>query len=256
MQVLSIMRLRNRSDRSNDNESSAPKPETYGLDRYSSPTKAADDISRATTDGKIIAGSGCIFWTLPALLGVMAYQTDGSDDFNWVYVGFIAWMIAYLGFVKDEIIERYMKSKVGNQLAYLRAYTEWKDFNSEKGLSYWRNQKGVEFESSIARFFERRGWKTQLTPTVGDGGVDVILQRGTQTLWCQCKGHAKSLSVSEVRRIAGATLKSNGAAKPVLISTNGFTRPALDEAKQLGVICIDAVRLTQMAYKSDLPILA
>lgn len=134
--------------------------------------------------------------------------------------------------------------------AYAAALRDWHFCQTEAGEGYWRKLRGVALEKAIASFFNRRGCPALLTRATGDGGVDVILTVGEKTYWCQCKGHATPIPVSEVRRIAGATLKSKGEALPALFSSNGYTKPALVEATELGVLCLDARYLAEKATKS------
>ena len=48
------------------------------------------------------------------------------------------------------------------------------------------------------------------------------------------------------------TTLTDATAKPVMFSTNGYTKPALEEASALGVKCIDGLRLSQMATQQTI----
>jgi HJR/Mrr/RecB family endonuclease len=137
--------------------------------------------------------------------------------------------------------------------SYEASLSRWEQHEERKKLNFWRNLKGTDFEREVAKLFVRFKWWVATTPTTGDRGVDLIVTFDGQTYWCQCKGHAKPVAGAEVRRIAGATIASSGDAIPVLIASNGFTKPALQEARDLGVICIDGVMLSQ-ASRSTIPV--
>lgn len=138
-------------------------------------------------------------------------------------------------------------------LAYKAALSQWEQHEERKRLDFWRNSRGTAFEREIAKLFTRFKWHVATTPTTGDRGVDLVVTSDGQTFWCQCKGQAKPVAGAEVRRIAGATLASNGRALPVLIASNGFTKPALNEARDLKVICIDGITLSQVARRAAAP---
>ena len=156
--------------------------------------------------------------------------------------------------VRKQFLERGMLEIAyhGRADAYVEALKEWNYSQTEAGFGYWKALKSVDFERAVASFFQRRGGLVQLTKVTGDGGVDIILQLGTSTYWCQCKGYAKPVAVAAIRQIAGAAMKSGGAATPVMFSTNGYTKPALEEAATLGVTCIDGLRLSQMAQRQTI----
>ena len=130
---------------------------------------------------------------------------------------------------------------------YSAAVAEWRFRQTEFGEGYWRGLKGIAFEKAVAEFFRRRGCTASLTGMTGDGGIDILLNIGEKRYWCQCKGHAAPVPVGEIRRIAGATLKSQGMAYPVMFATNGYTKPAILEAVELGVLCFDTVDLVKRA---------
>lgn len=153
--------------------------------------------------------------------------------------------------IKNHIHSNKLELSFGEKaVAYVAAYADWQYTQTEAGFGYWKNLSGAAFERAVAFFFERRGGTAALTKVTGDGGVDIVLKLGSKTFWCQCKGHAKPIPVGAIRQIAGATLRCAGSATPVMFSTNGYTAPALTEAKELGVICIDGLQLTQLARKS------
>lgn len=225
----------------------APRPDEFGL---------LPDLTLAQAEAQIVKHnqqatlrSLLVFVCLIVPAGFVSLSAWGS---GWTWIICVVTAMFYLANVNDFVRGRYLDTNAFELMTFVRETKQWIEFNTEQGFGYWRDQRGRQFEESVAKFFRRRGWKASLTRTTGDGGIDVILGRGSASYWCQCKGHAKPISVAEIRRIAGATIKSNGAAKPVIISTNGFTRPALDEARELGVICLDGMRLSQLAYKSEI----
>lgn len=228
-----------------------PSPEDFGLDRELTLSEASQELERIKKRYSFIVKSIVWVWIILISL-IIILLTNSENKFYFVWFTFlISWIIFHV-FIENGVIKNFVDRKAGDLLRFVQEYREWSDKNSESGRSYWQNKRGVDFEIAVAAFFRRRGWNADLTPASGDGGIDVILSRGNQIYWCQCKGHAKAISISEVRRVAGATLKSKGLASPILISSNGFTLPALREAKILGVTCIESSWLTKKSELDDI----
>jgi len=125
------------------------------------------------------------------------------------------------------------------------ALNEWTHFKTISGVGYWRALRGTDLEWAAARLFREREWKASTTAVTGDGGVDLVLQFGNKEFYCQCKGHAKPVSVAAVREIAGVCAASS--AIPVLIVVNGVTGPAIEEARKLSVTVLDSAHLAAFA---------
>lgn len=122
---------------------------------------------------------------------------------------------------------------------------DWMESKLETGLLYWQEKRGVAFEYALMRLFQKRGCEVETTKFTGDGGIDLIVKVGGRTFWCQCKGHAKPVSVAPIREIAGVC--STGQAAPVILAVNGYTKPAIETANSLGVRCLDAHDLCKFA---------
>lgn len=125
------------------------------------------------------------------------------------------------------------------------ALQTWKHFYIVSGEGYWRALRGSDLEWAVARVFREQGWEVRTTPTTGDGGIDLVLQYANAKFFCQCKGHAKPISVAAVREIAGVCVASN--AIPMLIVVNGVTGPASKAAQELSVIVWDSAQLAAFA---------
>lgn len=130
---------------------------------------------------------------------------------------------------------------------YKAAREDWVLTSTEIGELYWRNLRGVPFEHAVARMFSRRGCNAELTKGSGDGGVDIFLTIGARQYGCQCKGHGKPIGVKTIREIVGSCQRHR--TLPVVFATNGFSKPALEEAQDLGVICFDARDLCRLAHR-------
>ena len=89
----------------------------------------------------------------------------------------------------------------------------------------WAEADGPTFEKLVARHFRQSGWAVKMIGGAGDGGVDLIIERGPKRLVVQCKAHRKPQSPAVVRELYGALAHSN-ASGAILATLNGITPAA------------------------------
>lgn len=90
----------------------------------------------------------------------------------------------------------------------------------------------LEFESACAALFSSLGYRTSLTSTSGDEGVDIFLYRQLRRDIAQCKHYLSSTVGSpEVRDLLGAK-QDFGAENAYLLTSGDFSRPALELARR------------------------
>ena len=231
-----------------------PTPEMYGL--WDGFDFNAYDLEEKTFRRRRSIGVAIIVLILGAIVTVLGSEAFGNSRMSgaiivaWCYVLF---GVPILGLLYNRAnMDRFLKECFCNYLiysdnvsAYRASLSAWEFTNTERGLGYWQALRGTEFEAAVALLLRRRGCDVMATKGSGDGGVDLVLNIGGNALWCQCKGHAKPVSVAPVREIAGVC--SRGQAKPVVIAVNGYTRPAIEAAHELGVTCLDAPDLCKLA---------
>lgn len=109
---------------------------------------------------------------------------------------------------------------------------------------------GLGFEARCAAILTVRGWQVQQTPRSNDGGVDLIASKVdevglTQTLYVQCKDHARPISVDVVRELLG-TLPTDRNVRAVIASSGGLTSAAQALAKDRQVLVWDASALDEL----------
>ena len=129
--------------------------------------------------------------------------------------------------------------------AYGAALEEWEHYCLETGVGFWAGLRGVAFEQALSRLLTKRGCNVQMTKTTGDGGIDLIVAMTNGQFLCQCKGQQNPVSVKVIREIAGVC--SRGSNRAVVFAVNGYTKPALDAARDLGVLLYDAEDIVRLA---------
>lgn len=246
-----------------------PEPYDYGL-----PSSMTGDECKVTIQklehrasnltsvvAYIVALFGILYFFLPEK-GTNWASAEWSKAETWLALAGPAW-IALIGslFLKvpfDRFRKRYLPDPVslririfwGEVIEFETQVIDWNDRQTEAGLSYWKNMRGVAFELAIRDFLSRRGCEAQMTKGSGDGGIDLVVKMGGSTFWCQCKGHASPIGVAVIREIAGVCSLRGG--RPVVIAVNGYTNSAIATANKLRVQLIDAHDLIHMANKPKL----
>ena len=109
---------------------------------------------------------------------------------------------------------------------------------------------GVEFEVFIADFFSYLGYKTRLTASSGDNGIDIIATKKRYSIGIQTKlyynHNVSNKAIQEV--FSGKNYYKTTFA--LAISNWNFSTPAKNLASQLGVGIVDRGILTTMLSNS------
>lgn len=110
-----------------------------------------------------------------------------------------------------------------------------------EGMS-WR-----EFEQLVGEYFRRRGFSVEETGGGGaDGGVDVVISRGTDRYLVQCKQwKARQVGVTTVRELYGV-MAAQGAAGGYAVTSGVFTDEAKRFAEGREIELIGGDRLVEM----------
>ena len=109
---------------------------------------------------------------------------------------------------------------------------------------------GLELEDRVAELLKTRGWTVDRTPLSHDGGIDLIARRTDevgieQTLYVQCKDHARPVGVEVVRELIGV-LPAGSTIQGVLAAPAGTTGDATALAKARGVVIWDETSLSRL----------
>ena len=83
-------------------------------------------------------------------------------------------------------------------------------------------------------------------PTVGDGGIDLILKKSGLVAFVQCKGLKSKVSVSAIRDAAGVKARFKPSSFMV-VAPNGFSSGSVEFAKASKIRLMDKSSLTKLA---------
>lgn len=108
-----------------------------------------------------------------------------------------------------------------------------------------------EFEQAVADLCERDGCRdVRVVGGAGDLGADVVAvtQDGRRVV-IQCKRYDTTHKVGsqDVQRFGGTCFAVHGAEVAAVVTTSGFTEPAVEYAAQCGIGCVDGQALADWA---------
>ncbi len=103
-----------------------------------------------------------------------------------------------------------------------------------------------EFEKVIAQLFRDYGYTVHQTRKSADGGKDLVMYKGGETYFVECKRYAKNNKIGRplVQKLVGACHPT--LAKPIFVTTSSFTSEAISEAQRSRVQLIDGRGLERM----------
>lgn len=104
-----------------------------------------------------------------------------------------------------------------------------------------------EFEMLVGEAYRRKGFGVAETGGGGaDGGVDLVLKKGSETFLVQCKQwRALKVPVAVVRELYGV-MAARGAAGGMVVTSGRFTDDAAAFAKGRNIELIDGPKLTRL----------
>lgn len=126
-----------------------------------------------------------------------------------------------------------------------KAGFQWEDYEEPTFHRHIESDamSGVEFERHCAEILKRHGFSdVKLTPQTGDHGADIVARKNGELYVIQCKCYSSNVGFKAVQEIH--TAKSLYHAQRAIVMTNSrFTQQAIEDAKRLGVILYEKVRI-------------
>jgi HJR/Mrr/RecB family endonuclease len=119
-----------------------------------------------------------------------------------------------------------------------------------KKRSYWEFLDGYAFERATAEVLKRHQFNPIVTPGSADGGIDIEVTRNGLKGVVQCKAHVASVGPHVVRDLYGV-IHHCGASFGIIVSRGGFTRGAVDFARDKPILFLDVSDLIAMQEGRD-----
>jgi restriction endonuclease len=116
--------------------------------------------------------------------------------------------------------------------------------------SYWERLNGYQFEIATAEVLQRHQFNPSVTPGSADGGVDIEVTRNGLKGVVQCKAHVACVGPHVVRDLYGV-IHHSGANFGIIVSRGGFSRGAIDFARDKPILFLDISDLIAMQEGRD-----
>lgn len=135
-------------------------------------------------------------------------------------------------------------------VAFISAFNAWRKGELLKGQSnalFLQKISWREFEDLVGEAYRRKGYAvTECGGGGPDGGVDLELRRGGETLLVQCKHYRmKKVGVKIVRELYGVVASEN-ATGGIVISSGTFTQETIDFSRGKPLELVDGKRLLRL----------
>ena len=134
---------------------------------------------------------------------------------------------------------------------YLAAVHEAEQALQRQKQSYWKNLNCYEFEKATAEVLKRHQFNPKVTKGSADGGVDVEVTRGGRKGVVQCKAHVARVAPAIVRELFGVMHHSHSDFG-IIVSLGGFTKGAIEFARNKPIFLIDCSDLIAMEEGQDI----
>lgn len=153
--------------------------------------------------------------------------------------------------------KQIMEKTLPDAIAYIKGSIQ--KGNDIANANWWKSLSAEQFELEIASWFSKQGYKAKTTKYVGDGGVDVILEKNGEKTYVQCKHFVGGkVDIKVVRELCGV-MSSDGVTKGVIACLNGLSSDnAYSFAHKNNIRVVDLATLTGSAERvtineEDLP---
>jgi HJR/Mrr/RecB family endonuclease len=104
---------------------------------------------------------------------------------------------------------------------------------------------GYQFENFVALIFNHYGYKTTVTPSSGDQGIDVIAEKDGERLGIQAKCYSNAVTNSAIQEVTAGIVHHN-CSKGMVVTNNNYTKSAIALAESNKIILWNRQKLTEI----------
>jgi restriction system protein len=131
-------------------------------------------------------------------------------------------------------------------LTYVLKSGRWKLLHLQKSMQDIRSLPPREFERLVGAAYEQQGYRVDYANDGKDGGIDLIMRRGAETVLVQCKNWYRGWTgAPEVRELYGVLTSEHGS-KAVFVTSGVFSDEAIAFARAKPLALIDGEALLDM----------
>lgn len=107
--------------------------------------------------------------------------------------------------------------------------------NLRQTRQYWFDLDPFDFEKEVAYWFERQGYKSDITKKTGDGGVDIIIYKENYKAYIQCKRYTKSKVDRPTLNAFYGVMCADNIKQGLVVTLLGTTNEAQEFADKVGI---------------------
>ncbi|MFZ4705271.1 MAG: restriction endonuclease [Bacteroidales bacterium] len=104
---------------------------------------------------------------------------------------------------------------------------------------------GYQFENFVALLFNHYGYKTTITPSSGDQGIDVIAEKDSERVGIQAKCYSNAVTNSAIQEVSAGIVHYN-CSKGIVVTNNNFTKSAIALAESNKIILWNRQKLDEI----------
>jgi hypothetical protein len=188
-------------------------------------------------------------------------------DMGFLACGFVGIIPFGIFLVLAGPLEKRMRSALNTDyrryLSYLSACKKYRgdknshdkeiaDYNhrlEKRQEAYWRSLSGVAFERELEKLFSLMGYKVTLTPSTGDGGVDLLLRKDRTLTVIQCKAHVGRIPIGVARELS-ASMVDFHADDAMIACFDGVTGPVAEyiKTRRISVLDLNTILVLQRQF--------
>ena len=149
----------------------------------------------------------------------------------------------------DKIVNADLARKIS---AYKNDLKQYEEERKRKAIDFWQSLSGYQFETEVAKLYEKLGYAATVTKASCDGGVDIILKKDNEHIAVQCKHHQNPVGPNDVRALMGVVAAQNYE-YGIFVSLNGFTQGVRNEVQKslVDVQLVSLPDILQMAQAAS-----
>ena len=228
---------------------SQPQLADYGLhDDVEATIAALDEKSKADKKSVRLI----FFWLGIIVPAIIAGFYSGVGTFFGVLFllpvgGFMVYLPWYFWASDPKPDKTSLHTQYDGYKTQISYYEYWQ---RKKNKDHWNTMSGHGFEQAVAGLFRNIGFTTQISNAGGDGGVDIILQKGDRKIAVQCKRYKSAVGPHVIRDLWG-TMHYLGFTEGCIVTTTGFTRGVVNFAKDKPIFLVDLNDILKATTQAD-----
>ncbi|MFK3938951.1 restriction endonuclease [Alkalihalobacillus sp. NPDC078783] len=201
--------------------------------------------------------SGPIFWITLALMLYIFYKSilNGNKIRTVLYVGLLVLTLILFAYYNSTSFAPIILALVLTEMLVFTSYKSYKDEKIRRRKLTASNiqdidrMNGYYFESYLKELFKALGFKVIKTPSSGDYGADLIVEKKGAKIAIQAKRYTGNVGIKAVQEIQSAMLYYE-TDEAWVVTNSAYTQSAIKLANKTKVRLIDREQLINLIIEA------